>query len=86
MARRLNALNRLTNDGPPNLVLRCGACGSKTFRDRSLKSEMVGLYLLTSDGPIHQSLANRTHPPLDDLVVCTQCGLEYSKDCPWDPS
>ena len=87
MARR-HGLNRLINDGNdgvPKGRLRC-ACGNPTFRYRMGGNETLGLYLPTSAGPITQILADGTYPPLDSHVLCTACGLEYSRDCPWDPS
>ena len=81
--------SKLLNHGAPEGQLSCAggaglACASGAF---DLGGESVGLFILTSDGPIHfvDSKA-KTKPPLETTVTCVECGLQYDQNARWEPT
>lgn len=80
--------SRLLNLGAPEGQLSCQgsgglACSSGAF---DLAGEQVGLFLLTSQGPIHTVRSDgRLKPPLETTVTCVECGSQYDQDAKWEP-
>lgn len=81
--------SKLLNHGAPAGLLSCvgsggRACASAAF---DLVGNQVGLFLVTSDGPIHSvSSDGMLKPPLETTVTCVECGSQYDQNAKWEPT